>query len=240
VVVNIIFKLIYKLDYDIIMNYLYVDSVTKSFGLKQVLTDIFISCKKGEIIGLLGRNGAGKSTLLKIIFGSISADSKFIRIGNKMIDGLYDNRNLINYLPQHSFLPNHLKVSQLISLFCNKSNADIINANAHIHPLVNKLTNQLSGGERRLVEIFLIVHSNADYILIDEPFNGIAPIFKEEIKCLIKEYSGSKGFIITDHDYRNIIDIATRTILMHDGGLEEIKQKDDLIFWNYIPENASL
>ena len=82
------------------------------------------------------------------------------------------------------------------------------------------------------------MYSNAKYILIDEPFNGIAPIYKEEIKRVIKEQSKSKGFIITDHDYRNVIDIATRVILIHDGGTKEIKNKDELIFWGYIPESA--
>jgi ABC-type multidrug transport system ATPase subunit len=220
------------------MSHLHIDSVAKSFGTRQVLTDIFISCKKGDIIGLLGRNGAGKSTLLKIIFGSMRADFKFIRIGEKKIEGLYDNRCLINYLPQHGFLPGHLKVNRIISLFCNKPDADLISANAHIQPFLHQRASQLSGGERRLLEIFLIVCSDAGYVLIDEPFNGIAPVYREEIKSLIKEFSATKGFIITDHDYRNITNIATRTILMHDGGLEEIKQKDDLKFWNYIPENA--
>ncbi len=113
------------------MGDLHVDSVIKSFGTRQVLTDIFISCKKGEIVGLLGRNGSGKSTLLKIIFGSMQADAKFVRIGNKLITGLCDNRKLINYLPQHSFIPNHLKVGTIISLFCDKLNADLIIANRH-------------------------------------------------------------------------------------------------------------
>jgi len=213
-VVNLGFKFIDWPNSDAIMNDLYVDSVTKSFGIRQILTDIFITCKKGEIIGLLGRNGAGKSTLLKIIFGSMSADYKYIRIGNKQIDGLYDNRQLINYLPQHGFLPNHLKIGKIISLFCNKQNADLIIANEHIRPLINKKSKALSGGEKRLVEIFLITYSDAAYILIDEPFNGIAPVYKDEIKSIIKEHSSSKGFIITDHDYRNILDIATKTILI--------------------------
>ena len=221
------------------MNGLYVDSVTKSFGIRQVLTDIFLSCEVGEIIGLLGRNGAGKSTLLKIIFGSMQPDFKFIRIGDKRINGLYDNRNLINYLPQHSFLPNHLIISQIIKLFCDKSNADLIAANELISPLIHKKARQLSGGEKRLVEIFLIIYSNATYILIDEPFNGIAPIYKELIKNMIREQSKNKGFIITDHDYRNILDISTRIVLIHDGGTKEIKNKVELGFWGYIP-NSSL
>ena len=217
------------------MNGLYVDSVTKSFGIRQVLTDIFLSCNEGEIIGLLGRNGAGKSTLLKIIFGSMTADFKFIRIGDKRINRLYDNRNLINYLPQHSFLPNHLKISQIIKLFCDKSNAELISANELISPLIHKKARQLSGGEKRLVEIFLIIYSNATYILIDEPFNGIAPIYKEVIKSMIREQSMNKGFIITDHDYRNILDLSTRIVLIHDGGTKEIKNKEELEFWGYIP-----
>jgi ABC-type multidrug transport system ATPase subunit len=56
-----------------------VDSVMKAFGTKQVLTDVFLTCDQGEIIGLLGRNGSGKSTLLKIIFGSLAADQKFVK-----------------------------------------------------------------------------------------------------------------------------------------------------------------
>jgi ABC-type multidrug transport system ATPase subunit len=212
-----------------------IDSIIKSFGTRQVLTDVFLSCAQGEIIGLLGRNGAGKSTLLKIIFGSLWADQKFVKIGNKINNGLFDNRNLVKYLPQDHFLPNHIKVTTIISLFCDRENASIIKANVLIKPMLNKKSRQLSGGEKRLLEILLIIHSNAKYILIDEPFNGIAPIYKEDIKNLIKEQSKGKGFIITDHDYTNIMDISTRIVLMHDGGTKEIFEKDDLKFWGYIP-----
>jgi ABC-type multidrug transport system ATPase subunit len=57
-----------------------IDSVIKSYDLNQVLTDIYIKCETGDILGILGRNGSGKSTLLKILFGTLAADSKFIRI----------------------------------------------------------------------------------------------------------------------------------------------------------------
>ncbi len=212
-----------------------VESVMKSFGTKHVLTDVFLSCRPGEIIGLLGKNGTGKSTLLKIIFGSLSADQKFIKIGHKIIRGLLNNRNLVNYLPQNHFLPNHIKVSTIIYLFCDKRNASLIKANDLIKPMLNKKSKQLSGGEKRILEILLVLHSNVRYILIDEPFNGIDPIYKEDIKNLIKEQSINKGFIITDHDYRNILDIATRIILMHDGGTKVILKNDELKIWGYIP-----
>jgi len=219
------------------MNELHVDSVMKSFGGRQVLTDVFLSCSRGEIIGILGKNGAGKSTLMKIIFGSMQADQKFVRIENKIIKGLRDNQNLVSYLPQNHFLPNHVKVSTIISLFCNKANASLLKTNDLIRPMLDKKTGQLSAGEKRILEVFLIIHSDAKYTLIDEPFNGVSPIYKEAIKNLIKEHSKRKGFIITDHDYRNVLDIADRIILIHDGGTKEIHEKEGLKFWGYISEN---
>ncbi|MGK7394374.1 MAG: ATP-binding cassette domain-containing protein [Candidatus Cyclobacteriaceae bacterium M3_2C_046] len=220
------------------MSKLHVDSVIKNFDTKQVLTDVFISCQKGEIIGLLGRNGTGKSTLLKVIFGSLPADRKFVKIGEKLSTGLFNNRNLIKYLPQDNFLPNHVKVKTIIKLFCNKEKAELIKKHDLIVPMLNKKSKQLSGGEKRLLEILLIIYSNSTYTLIDEPFNGVAPVYKEGIKNLIKKQSNDKGFIITDHDYRSILEIATRVVIIHDGGTKVIKSKNELIAWGYIPESA--
>ncbi|MDO9511120.1 MAG: ATP-binding cassette domain-containing protein [Bacteroidales bacterium] len=217
------------------MSSLHVDSVLKNFWNKQVLTDVFIQCNKGEIIGLLGRNGSGKTTLLKIIFGSLRADNKFIKIASKRLLGLYDARKLINFLPQNGFLPNHLSVRNIISLFCDKENAEIIRSVPCIQALVGKMSKQLSGGEKRLLEIYLIIFSDAEFILIDEPFNGVAPVYKEDIKNLIREQSKNKGFIITDHDYHNIMDVSTRMILLHDGGTKEINHISDLEYWGYLP-----
>ncbi|TAJ11959.1 ATP-binding cassette domain-containing protein [Marinilabiliaceae bacterium JC017] len=213
---------------------LHVDSIIKNYGNSQVLTDIYLSCNPGEIIGLLGRNGTGKSTLLKIIFGSIVADNKFVKIGDKIANGLFGNKNLVSYLPQNHFLPNHVKVSSLISIFCHKENAIILKEDPFIKPLINKKSTQLSDGERRLLETFLVIFSNAKYILLDEPFNGIAPIHKKRVKALIKEQSRHKGFIITDHDYNNILDIATKTVLIHNGATKEIQNLHELEKWGYI------
>lgn len=220
------------------MSKLHVDSVIKRFNTNQVLTDVYLSCEKGEVIGLLGRNGTGKSTLLKIIFGSLPADNKFVKIGDKLVKGLFDNRKRIKYLPQDSFLPNHVKIKTIIKLFCNEINTGLIKNHDLISPMLNKKSKQLSGGEKRLLEIFLIVFSDSAFTFIDEPFNGVAPVYIEEIKEMIKEQSKYKGFIITDHDYRNVLDIATRIIIIHDGGTKEIKSEDELQYWGYIAETA--
>lgn len=163
------------------MNNLHIDSITKSYDDKIVLSDVFISCKIGEIKGLIGRNGSGKSTLLKIVFGTENADTKFVKVGNKIIKNLSDGRNLINYLPQENFLPNSISIKSLIHLFLQKENKKIVLENEFVKPLLHKKNQNLSSGERRIVEILLIIHSKASFILLDEPFNGVSPIMRAYI-----------------------------------------------------------
>lgn len=213
---------------------LHIDSVTKSYNNKVILSDIFISCKKGEIKGLIGKNGSGKSTLLKIIFGTEKADFKFVRIGNKIIKNISDGRNLINYLPQDNFLPNNISIKSLINLFLNKENRKILLENEHIKRCLNKTNQDLSSGERRIIEILLIIHSNADFILLDEPFNGVSPVLKEYIISYIRKLKLSKGYVITDHDYENVINLADSLLYLQNGFLKEIKDKSELIELGYL------
>ena len=217
------------------MTGLHADSIRKQIGGRQILNDVFISCRQGEVVGLLGRNGSGKSTMLKIIFGSLSADNKFISIDDQKINSLYQSKALMRYLPQDGYLPDHMKISTIISCFCNKENAAKIMDSDFVKSFVHRRIKQLSGGERRILEILLIVHSDAKYLLFDEPFNGVAPLYVEIIKELIKEHSKDKGFIITDHDYRNVLDISSTVVLMDNGNTKVIKEFNDLIKFGYLP-----
>ena len=92
-------------------NYLLADSIRKSFNEKQVLTDVFLKCQTGDIIGLLGRNGSGKSTLLKIIFGTLHTDYKHITINEVLTDTPFKEPGTISYLPQDDFLPKNVTKS---------------------------------------------------------------------------------------------------------------------------------
>lgn len=216
------------------MNKLHIDSVTKSYDNKVILSDIFISCETGEIKGLIGRNGSGKSTLLKIVFGIEKPETKFVSVGNKVIGNIFDGRNLINYLPQDNFLPNSISIKSLINLFLRKENRKIVLENEYVKPLLNKKNQDLSGGERRIIEILLIIHSNAEFILLDEPFNGVSPIMRDYIIEYIRKTKPSKGYIITDHDYENVINLADSIVYLQNGFLKEIKDKSELVELGYI------
>ncbi|MGY8913950.1 MAG: ATP-binding cassette domain-containing protein [Flavobacteriales bacterium] len=216
------------------MSGLHIDSVRKSYNHKVILSDVFISCHKGEIKGLIGRNGSGKSTLLKIVFGTEKAESKFVRVGEKIIRNISDGRNLINYLPQDNFLPNDVKIKTLINLFLPKESRELLFQNKHIQPVLNKKNQNLSSGEKRIVEILIIIHSNAEYILLDEPFNGVSPILRDYIIEYIKKIKSSKGFIITDHDYENVIGLADSIVHLQNGFLKEINDKSELVELGYL------
>lgn len=219
------------------MSGLYVDSVRKEFGTNTILSDIFLTCNVGEIVGLLGRNGSGKSTLLKIIFGVTAADQKFIKVDDKKIDSLFDSRNLIKYLPQHGFMPTHIKVKDLIKLSCEKERIAEVKGLEFIKPHLDKKSRDLSGGERRIIEVLLMLYSKTKYLLFDEPFSALDPIYVQLLINIIKEHSATKGILITDHNFRHILTISTRLTLLKDGALVQINHEDELVDQAYISGN---
>ncbi|WP_285008335.1 ATP-binding cassette domain-containing protein [Pedobacter faecalis] len=216
---------------------LHVDSVRKQFRGRFVLNDVFLSCQIGETVGLLGRNGSGKSTLLKIISGTLSADYKYISIDNLRVADSFGSRRLMRYLPQDSFLPSHISIESILRCFCSSRNADVLRQSIHVQPFLRRLPGDLSGGEKRIIEILLLLHSDAKYVLLDEPFNGLAPLHVEIVKDIIRSASG-KGIVVTDHDYRNVLEISSRVILMQEGNTKKVNRATDLIDFGYLPRHT--
>lgn len=214
------------------------DSIRKEFGTKQVLTDIAIRCCKGDIIGLLGRNGSGKSTLLKIIFGTLYTDHKFIRINNSILSQPFKQKNTIAYLSQDNFLPKNITVKQVFETYARDIDKNGFLDDEILSKVTGTKIGNLSGGESRYLEVKLLLNLNTLFVLLDEPFNGISPLHIEHIKKMITDKSLKKGIVLTDHDYRNVLDVANKYYLLFDGGLKKIKTKEDLIEWGYIPESS--
>lgn len=210
-----------------------VDSVLKSFGEKTVLTDVYLCCKPGDIIALFGRNGTGKSTLLNIIFGTLKGDRSFLRINGQVINGAAYLTRLVAYLPQHNFLPQYLTVSQAAALYVPKEDLKRFLGDRFIFKLRNNKTAHLSGGEIRYLEIKLILYSQAPYVLLDEPFNGLSPIAAEEIRMHIAESARTRGIILTDHNFREVHKIVNRIMLLDQCYLKEIKEMEELIPYGY-------
>lgn len=217
-------------------NILEVDSVRKDFGEKQILSDIFLRCQTGDIIGLLGRNGSGKSTLLKIIFGTLFTYYKFIRINSEILEQPFKTKNKISYLNQDNFLPKNITVKQVFEIYSDDiKQKGFLEDEVLVNVIDSKIRN-LSGGESRYLEVKLLLNLDTHFVLLDEPFNGISPLHVELIKKMILDKSSDKGIILTDHDYRNVLDVANKYYLMFDGGLKSVKTKQDLMDWGYVPD----
>lgn len=213
-----------------------IDSVQKKFDYKSILSDVYLKCETGEIIGLLGRNGSGKSTLLKIIFGILEADFKFVRI-----DGVVKNRTSdlfkdISYLSQDNFISNSFSVKKAIELSIDSQKIKSFYDDEMIKSITDKKINHLSGGELRYLEIKLILLNPSKFVLLDEPYNGLSPIMIDKINKLVIENSNKKGIIITDHNYENVIKISSKLILMKEGKAFHLKDKNELIDKGYLRE----
>ena len=215
-----------------------VDSVICGFGDQHLLTDVYLKCQPGEIIGILGRNGCGKSTLLKVIFGTQSAQNSWVRINGKVYAQPFKSQ-LINYLPQHNCFPRAISLQKIISLFIpSKNRREALYKNAHFEKHLHKTIGELSGGESRYCQILLLLELNAPFLMLDEPFSGIEPLFREEIKSLLLSYKQHKGIIVTDHDYRNILEVSDSVKLIVNGVCKHIKQVEELERWNYVPQGT--
>jgi lipopolysaccharide export system ATP-binding protein len=219
------------------MSKLHIDSVTKSYGSKKVLQDVYLSCEKGKIVALLGGIGSGKSTLLQIIFGTLKGDSQFIKFNDQVLTKQSDRKNKIAYLPQNPIFPRDIKIKNLISLFCNEVNTQKLFNSDLLEPLLNRTTRNLSGGERKMVEVLIIIHSDADFILLEEPCSGLSPILTEKVMKIIKELSQEKGFIISDFNVQEATEISDEIYLLSNTYLKQIKDLKELQQHYYLPKN---
>lgn len=215
-----------------------VSGIRKKFGLKTILSDIYLKIEVGEIIGLFGRNGSGKSTLLKIICGLLPVSDKSV-----FIDGVSKNKssdliNEIAYLHQNQFIPNHLSVMRTIRLAIDKQKVTFFCEDVFVKPLLNRKIRNLSFGELRYLQIKLVLFNTSKFVLLDEPFNGLSPKMIEVVTELIEENSKEKGILITDHNYENVLKISTSLRLLKEGKLQIIKNKAELFENGYLASPA--
>lgn len=221
------------------MSYLLeVDSIELEIGQRRILSDVYFKCETGFITGLLGRNGEGKSCLMNVVYGSMQATNKSVRINNVTIFSAFRHTDLLTYLPQFNFIPGHLSLHRIFADF-SSSFASFEDHFPEFKGLGSFKIKNLSGGQRRLVEVYLIITSKAQFSMLDEPFSHIMPVHLEKIKALIQVEKTKKAFFITDHLYRQLVDFSDRLYVLKDGKTHLINTLDDIERLGYIkPDKA--
>ncbi len=210
-----------------------IDNVELYFKEKRILNGIYLKAKTGKVTGILGSNGCGKSCLMNIIFGNINPKYKLIRIDKKPILKPLYRTKFVALLSQTNFIPNKIRLKTVFKHF-NTNWEEFISFFKNLKLSKNRRFNELSGGERRLIEVYIVLKSDRKIILLDEPFSHIAPLYVETIKKLIIEEKSKKVIIITDHMYRHIIDIADTIYLLKNGCTKLVDKITDLEDYNYL------
>ena len=131
---------------------------------RKILSDIYLKSETGKITGIVGRNGQGKTCLLNIIYGSLEATSSSIRVDNISIFKTFKRPDLLQYLPQFNFIPKFLTLKRIFSDF----DLDYFEFEEHFpeyHSKYKSTINSFSGGERRLVEVYVIIKSKSQFAM---------------------------------------------------------------------------
>ena len=219
-----------------------VTDISKSIKGKKIVSKVSFEINKSDIFGLLGPNGAGKTSTFYIIAGLMNPDDGKITLSNKDISKLPMHKRSklgIKYLPQEPSVFQNLTVYEnLLGLaelsFKNKKNITDFVSNSIEEFGLSDITQlkgrQLSGGQRRKVEIARTLAAKPKIILLDEPFAGIDPIAIEDIKKVLKKLSDKGiGILITDHNVRETLEICNEAAIISNGEIISQGSKEELI-----------
>ncbi len=210
-----------------------VKNIVKSYQGRVVVDNINLEVEQGEIVGLLGPNGAGKTTTFYMIVGLVRPKSGSILLDSNEITSLpmFKRARLgLGYLPQEPSIFKKLTVEENIRLLLEiiqpiepdqfESKINELITDLGLSHVRKSKGFQLSGGEKRRVEIARALSLNPSFVLLDEPFAGVDPIAVSEIQDIIQTLKGKGiGIIISDHNVRETLAITDRSYIIHQGSI---------------------
>ena len=218
------------------------ENLVKIYNGRQVVNSVNMKIKNNSVVGLLGPNGAGKTTTFYMTIGMIKPDKGHVFLDEEDITTypMYLRaRRGVGYLPQETSVFKKLTVKQnimailetlSISKLEQKERADMLLDELGIKHLMNQKANQLSGGERRRLEITRALATNPSFILLDEPFAGIDPLAVIDIKNIIEHLKNRGiGILISDHNVRETLEACDKAYILNDGKIIESGSPEKIV-----------
>jgi lipopolysaccharide export system ATP-binding protein len=222
-------------------SFLKIESISKQFGGRKVVSGASFEIKAGQVVGLLGPNGAGKTTSFYMVVGLVQPDSGKIHFNNLDITNfpMYKRaRSGLSYLAQEPSIFRRMTVEDNILVALEAHGLESKEKNAKLESLlqefrINHIRESfgfsLSGGERRRVEIARALAGSPEFVLLDEPFAGIDPIAVSEIQNIIRELKAKGiGVLITDHNVRETLGICDYAYILKDGQIQVSGNTDEI------------
>lgn len=227
---------------------LVVQGLQKRYGARQVVRDVSLQVKSGEVVGLLGPNGAGKTTSFYMIVGLVPSDAGKIDVDGVDISHLAIHQRAklgLSYLPQEASVFRKLTVEDNIravlelqkdehgkyfSKAALDQRLDTLLAELQIEGIRENQALSLSGGERRRVEIARALATNPRFVLLDEPFAGVDPIAVIEIQRIVRFLKERGiGVLITDHNVRETLGICDHACIINQGAVLASGSPDEIV-----------
>lgn len=206
--------------------------LSKKLDDTEVLKSISFRIDKGSIMGLIGRNGAGKTTLLRTIVGILSPDEGSIKINNIDLNREPSLRRNIAYMSDTTNFIKQFNVKELITIYENAY--PNFNKNEFLKALSKyKLPNgplrKYSKGMKTLLYLLLTFSTGANYVILDEPTNGLDPVVKRTVLQLIIEYAStnSVGVLISSHHLSELEKIIDNYLFIKEGSIDSISTMEE-------------
>ena len=206
------------------------ENLAKEYRGRRVVNGVSVNVGAGEIVGLLGPNGAGKTTTFNMVVGVVKPDEGLVKFQGRKITTLPMHKRArlgIGYLTQEPSVFRKLTVEENILAIletCKLSRAEravrlkYLLEELDLTPIAKSKAYQLSGGEKRRLEITRALVTSPKLLLLDEPFSGIDPIAVYEVQKIIRRLKErGLGILVTDHNVRETLKLIDRGYIIHKG-----------------------
>lgn len=206
-------------------------SLTKKYNNLYALSNFNLTLKRGQIVGLLGPNGSGKTTLIKLINGLLTPTSGRVMV-NSMAPGP-ETKRVVSYLPERSYLSNHMRVEQILSYFADfYKNFDIVRARKMLSDLeidTRSRLSTLSKGTKEKVQLVLVMSRDAQLFILDEPIGGVDPAARDYIlHTILTNYNENATILLSTHLITDIENILDRVLFIQNGQLFLTETVDEI------------
>ena len=220
-------------------NLVEVKNLKKNYGSIEAVKDISFNIKENEIIGLLGPNGSGKTTTIGMMLGLLKPTNGEILIDGKKIE---ENRieilQKINFISPYIELPKKLTVKQnlivygkLYNVIDLKNRIEYLVEKLRLSDLLNKLTGELSSGQKNRVSLAKALINNPTVLLLDEPTASLDPEIGDYVRIFLEKYKKEKkiSILLASHNMNEVTRLCRSILMMKDGIMIDKGSPEELI-----------